>query len=75
MNEDYEEDEEDESRIFGDKFVENNKNNIKLIINGIEIKLLEFYKLKEGDNNIRIIIKNKLIDLEDMFNECNYSKI
>ena len=75
MNEDYEEDEEDESRIFGDKFVENNKNNIKLIINGIESELLEFYKLKEGDNNIRIIIKNKLIDLEDMFNECNYSKI
>ena len=32
------------TRIFGEKFVENNKNNIELIINGIESKLIERYK-------------------------------
>ena len=54
------------SRIFGEKFVENNKNNIKLIINGKESELVEKYKLNVGDNNIKIIIKNKLIFRADV---------
>ena len=58
------------NNIFGEKFVENNKNKIELIINGKENDLIEKYKLNKGDNNIKIIIKNKLIDLEDMFNWC-----
>ena len=32
-------------RIFGEKFVENNKNNIKLVINGIKSELVEKYEL------------------------------
>ena len=44
--------------IFGEDFVENNKDNIELIINGIKCELLYNYKLKDGENNIQLIIKN-----------------
>ena len=56
------------NRIFGSKFVENNKNNITLIINGKKSELIEEYELKEGKNNVQIIINNKLTNLENMFN-------
>ena len=56
--------------IFGDKFVENNKNNIELIINGIKNKLINKYKLKKGENNVKIIIKNRITNLEYMFCNC-----
>jgi V8-like Glu-specific endopeptidase len=46
-------------KIFGKKFVENNKNNIDLIIKGKTIKLVSHYELREEENNITIIIKNK----------------
>ena len=58
------------NRIFGEKFVENNKDNITLIINGKENELISEYNLKEGGNNIQIIIKNKLTNLEYMFYNC-----
>jgi len=56
--------------IFGEKFVENNKNNIELRINGIKEELVKEYKLKKGENRIEIIIKNKIINLEYMFYQC-----
>ena len=37
--------------IFGKKFVENNKNNIELIINGIKNNLVNEYELKNGEKN------------------------
>ena len=57
--------------IFGEKFVENNKNNIELIINGEKSKLIPKYELNEGENDITIIIKNKLTNLEFMFKSCD----
>ena len=67
---------EGECRIFGDKFVEKNNNNIELNINGDKSKLINKYKLKKGDNNIKIIIKNKIKDLRHMFDNCkNLQKI
>ena len=42
---------------------------IKLIINGNKNDLIERYKLREGENNIKIIIKNKITNLENMFYE------
>ena len=57
-------------KIFGKNFVENNKNNIELEINGIKSELIEETKLKIGINNIKMIIKNKLTKLEYMFDEC-----
>ena len=66
----YKTDKEGDESIFGDKFVENNKNNIDLIINGINNNLINKYKLKKGENNIKIIIKNKITNLEHMFDDC-----
>ena len=62
---------ESNEKIFGEKFVENNKNNIELIINGEKSKLIPKYELNEGENDITIIIKNKLTNLECMFDNCH----
>ena len=62
------------NNIFGKKFVENNKNNIELIINGERNKLVKEYKLKRSENNIQIIIKKKITNLEDMFEFCSSLK-
>ena len=61
---------EGEENIFNYTFVENNKNNIDLIINGIKTNLVATYNLKQGENNIFLIIKNKLTDLSYMFCNC-----
>ena len=70
----YKTDEESEENIFGDKFVKNNKENIKLIINGNKNELISKYKLKKIVNNIKIIIKNKIKNLEYMFYKCKLLK-
>ena len=44
---------ENEYNIFGEEFVKNNKGNIELNINGENIKLINEYKLKKGENNIK----------------------
>jgi len=56
--------------IFGTEFIENNKNNIELNINGKKSKLVSRYKLNKGNNNIKMIIKNKIKDLRNMFDSC-----
>ena len=66
----YNTEEEGEHRIFGDKFVKKNDNNIELNINGNKSKLVNKYKLKKGNNNINMIIKNRIEDLQYMFAEC-----
>ena len=58
-------------RIFGEKFVENNENNIELMINGEKSKLISEYALNVGENDITIKIKKKLTNLEYMFEYCN----
>ena len=70
----YETDKEGNENIFGDKFVENNKNNIDLIINGIKNYLMSKRKLKKGENKIKIIIKKKITNLEYMFYDCKSLK-
>ena len=42
--------------ILGEKFVESNKNNIELIINGKKCGIIYNYKLEYGENKIQIII-------------------
>ena len=62
-------------RIFGAKFVENNKNNIELRINGMESELVKEYKLKADKNNEEIIIiKNKITNFKEMFYGCKALK-
>ena len=60
--------------IFGKQFLENNKDNVELIINGEKIELMEKCKLNKGDNNIIMIIKKKNIDLSYMFYGCKSLK-
>ena len=60
--------------ILGKKFIESNKNNIDISINGKKNKLVEKFELKEGKNIITIVIKNKLINLSHMFFECDTLK-
>ena len=56
--------------IFGETFVQNNKDNIELIINGKPNKLIDKFILKKGKNNIKMIIKNDLKNLDEMFHGC-----
>ena len=56
--------------IFDDCFVKKNKDNIRLIINGKHSPLVSNWRLKKGENNITICIKNKLRDLTRMFYFC-----
>ena len=65
---------QDEYQIFGEQFVINNKDNIELIINGQANSLIHKCYLKEGDNIITIIIKNKLKNLSRMFTSCKCLK-
>ena len=71
----YSADKEGECNILGDEFVEMNKNNIELIINGKKSDLISKCKLKNGLNIIKMIIKNKIKDLRYMFHKCEYLKI
>ena len=64
------------NRLFGHEFVQNNKDNIILKINGKESKLIEEYDLKNGINNIEINITNNLNNLEKMFYQsCSLKEI
>ena len=63
-----------EKNIFGKEFVDNNKDKIELIINGKESSLVAKTHLKQGENNIKIIIKNKLTNISYMFSECTSLK-
>ena len=58
-------------RIFGDKFVENNKG-LEININGNKINLIKLYKLDDDEvNNLIIEFKdNNIIDISYMFAGC-----
>ena len=65
---------EENIRIFGSDFVENNKNIYKIIINNKEYKLSVSYNVKNNNNN-EIKIKLKGIDnvtnMSYMFYKCS----
>ena len=61
-------------RIFGHNFVENNKNNIELEIDGKTMALTEEANLKEGDAEVIIKIKKPLTNLSFMFSNCTHLK-
>ena len=71
---------EEEIRIFGSKFVSNNKNKWKIIYNNKEYELTEKFKLDNfidlKGNNLIIKLKgfNNICDMSYMFCEC-YSLI
>ena len=61
---------EDANRICDSEFLKNNKENIKLIINGNKSPLISEYQLKEGNNTIQLIINNPLTNLHGMFSRA-----
>ena len=64
----------DEIKIFGKTFVENNKNKIKLEIEGKEYKLMEYYKIEKINKKnleVKIIRIENITDISDMFYGCS----
>ena len=57
--------------IFDSSFVENNKNNIDLIINGEGHEFNYNVYLQKGKNIIKLITKNKITNLSTMFYRVN----
>ena len=70
----YEMEEDGDCNLFGEKFVENNKDNIDLVINGVKNNLTNKYALKKGENIVKMIIKNNITNLSKMFCKCDKIK-
>ena len=67
----------DSIRLFGDYFVEINKENCKMIINDIKMEISTFFILKGYYINtgkkflkVKLIIEHNLTDISFMFGEC-----
>ena len=63
-------------RIFGDKFVINNKNNFKILINNEEKELCEYYeynsdKIMDDTLIVKLFINKNLKDMSYMFYRCS----
>jgi len=66
---------ENKIRIFGAKFVENNRNKCKMIIDNKEYEIAEYFNIenyKNNDNKLKIILKgiNNITNMSWMFFEC-----
>ena len=62
-------------RLFGEKFVINNINNCYLLIDDEEIELCDYLELNEEQKKknylkIKLIEKNKITNMSNMFNGC-----
>ena len=66
----YKPNEEGNTEIFGEEFVENNKDNISLVINGKKSPLVSCCFLKKGENTVTMLIKKNLTNLSSMFYHC-----
>ena len=64
---------EDNIRLFGKKFIENNKNNCRMVIDFVEMNLLEFFKPKRKDKilKVNLELKKNISDLSYMFCGCS----
>ena len=68
---------DNEIRLFGQKFIENNKLKFQnLIINNKKKELFEFYKLNEKEKKmksitIKIVFKDIITDMSYMFSNCS----
>ena len=67
---------ENEIRLFGQKFIENNKCKCYIIINNKNKELIEFYKLSEKEKKIeniiiKVIFKDIITNMSYMFSNCS----
>ena len=71
--------EENNFRLFVDKFVENNKKNCKMFINGVENQLISNFEITDRVFKAKLIINIKIInnitDLSHLFDGCQSSYI
>ena len=51
------------NKLFGERFVRNNKNNCKIVINGKEKELVSFYDIERLEENEILEIKLKGINI------------
>ena len=60
-------------RLFGDKFVENNKDKCHIELGGQEYNLCSYIDLRQNMSEFKMILKGieKINNLESMFEECN----
>ena len=63
---------ENKIRIFGDIFVNNNKNNCKIIINDKETELTNFYFYKKGEKeiNVKFLKTGNITNMSSIFARC-----
>ena len=63
----------DNIRLFGEKFIEKNKKNCKMVIDFVEMDLLEFYKPKKQKDILTVCVelKRNISDLSYMFCGCS----
>lgn len=59
-----------ERLIFGEKFIENNKDNIDIFINKKKTPITLKYKFLKGVNEVKVIIKKTITNFEHMFAHC-----
>ena len=62
-----------EIKLFGEKFIENNKNNCKIIIDNKEQDLIEYLKINKNEKILKIKLKEikTITDMSYMFSGCN----
>ena len=67
---------EENIRLVGSKFQKKNKDNCKICIDFAVKDLLEFYKSKNNEKSITVVLalNHKITDLSYMFSECSSLK-
>ena len=66
---------EEKTKIFGQSFVDKNKDKCKIIYSGKEYELTDYFKFDKNLNNkacrkIQLIINNNITDISCMFIQC-----
>ena len=71
-NEDNQDEDKYKIKLFGEKFIENNKNNCKIIIDNKEQDLIEYLKINKNKKILKIKLKKikAITNMSYMFNEC-----
>ena len=72
-SEDNQDEDKYEIKIFGEKFIENNKNNCKIIIDNKEQDLIEYLKINKNEKILKIKLKEikTITNMSYMFCGCN----
>ena len=72
-SEDNQDEDKYEIKLFGEKFIKNNKNNCKIIIENKEHDLIEYLKINKNEKILKIKLKEikTITNMSYMFDGCN----